>query len=252
MPQAKADRERVLDKLKKMYAHSKSAEAIGSEEEARSFAAKIQELLSQHKIELSEIEYQKLDEVDPVQQRLVDFESAGIQIKRSRVAWHEQLGSVVCRAYFCKMVVITGSSRLYFAGRGTDLEAAEQVFLYLVRVASKLSDRAYVEYFYECRAAGDVTKARGFRSAYLDGFTERLGERYREERERQKREWASAGTALIRLTDALKAVDSFLATRTQKVRGVSGRAVDHAEGYERGRKAADALPIGQDVKQVES
>jgi hypothetical protein len=251
-----SDRERILDKLKKMYAHSKSAEAIGSEAEAQAFAAKIQELLSQHKIELSEVEYQKLDETDPVVRRYVKWDSVGIPIKRKRVDWHEFMARFVCSAYFCKVLVVTGSSHLIFAGRGTDIDAAEQVFLYLVRVAGRLADAAYVKYFYEAKAAGNVEMARGFRASYLNGFTLRLAERYEEERERIRRQHADGGTALVRLTDALKAVDSYLdklrkAGATARARSVGNSSrEENDEGYRRGRKEASELPIGDQKKQV--
>lgn len=251
-----SERDRILDKLKKMYAHSKSAEAIGSEEEAKAFAAKVQELLSQHKIELSEIEYQKLDETDPVIRRRVDFKSAGIKIKQKRVDWHEHMASFTCRAYFCKFIVVTGSSELYFAGRGTDIDAAEQVFLYLVRVAGHLADAAYVKYFYEARAAGDVGRARGFRASYLNGFTLRLAERYDEEREKIRKQHAESGTALVRLTDAVKVVDNYLdelrrSGQTKKAHSVGNSSKEeNEEGYSRGRKEASELPIGDQKKQV--
>jgi Protein of unknown function (DUF2786) len=247
-------REAVLDRLKKLYAKAKSAEAIGSEEEAKAFAAKVQELLSLHKIDLSEVEYQNLDETDPVIKRLVDFGSAGIKVKKRRVEWQESMADIVCLAYFCKFIVFTGSSNLYFVGRGVDLEAAEQVFLYLLRVANSLADKEYVKFFYECRDAGDVTMARGFRSAYLVGFTQRLSERYNEERERIKNQHAASGTALIRLTDAIKAVENFIekAADTKRAPNIGATTrEENEEGYKRGRRDAEAIPIGQNQKQVE-
>ena len=253
MPRSES-REAVLDRLKKLYAKAKSAEAIGSEEEAKVFATKVQELLSRHKIDLSEVEYKNLDETDPVVRRLVNFASAGISVKKRRIEWQEFMASIVCEAYFCKFIVVTGSSNLFFAGRGVDLEAAEQVFLYLLRVANSLADKEYVKYFYECKDAGDVTMARGFRSGYLIGFTHRLAERYKEERERIKREHAASGTALIRLTDAIKMVENFLekAADTKKAKpiGASTRE-ENEEGYLRGRRDAEKIPIGQNQKQVE-
>ncbi len=251
-----ADREKILDKLKKMYAHSKSAEAIGSEDEAQAFAAKIQELLSMHKIEMSEVEYGNLDETDPVGRRLVDFRSAGIRVVRRRVEWHEYMANFTCRAYFCRTIVITGSSELYFVGRGSDIDAAEQVFLYLVRVASNLADKAYVKFFYEMRAIGMLELARGFRASFLAGFSERLSERYEQERAKIVRQQASSGTALIRLTDALRAVDAYLtkareAGTTRRAPGLGSTKDENLHGYKQGRKEADELPIGDDMKQVE-
>ena len=254
MPEATAGRERVVDRLKKMLRHAESAKEIGSEEEAQAFAAKIQELLSLHKIELSEVEYRKLDEVDPVVHKLVDFGSAGIPIRKRRIEWQEELALIVCQAYFCKVIVIGGTSNLYFAGRGLDLEAAEKTFLYLARVARSIAEKQYMKFFHECRKAGNVEAARGFIRSYLVGFTTRLAERYEEERQRIKAEHAASGTALVRLTDALTAVGDYVqrTMKTKKAPFLMGSGIENEHGYKRGRQDAEAIPIGQNPKQVEA
>lgn len=248
------DRERVLDKLKKMYRHAKSAEAIGSEAEAQAFAAKVQELLSRHKIDMSEVEYQKLDETDPILWRYVDFDSANVPIRTRRVEWQENIADVVCQAYFCKLVLASKGSGLHFVGRGSDAEAAEQVFLYLIRVASNLADKAYVRFFFEARAAGNVRLARGFRASYLRGFAGRLTERFSEERERMRQEAAASQLALVRLTDALEQARDHVAysgrTKPSSVLGNPFKE-ENEPGFQRGRRDAGDLPIGKDKKQVE-
>lgn len=251
----KHEREKILDRLKKLYQHQKSAKSIGSEAEAQAFAERIQQLLSIHKIEMSAIEEQKLDEVDPVRQKKVDFESAGIPLVRRRLAWQEHLASIVGHAYFCEILVVPGFSTIFFVGRGTDVEAAEQVFLYLVRVASSLADQEYVKYFYECKAQGDVTRARGFRSSYLVGFTSRLSQRYREEKKRMKAEYAANMTALVRLTNAMVPVEAYLKKMREEKNSrmapqLGGRSMENAEGVLRGKEAADKVPIGQNTKQI--
>mgnify|MGYP000684045842 CR=1 FL=1 len=47
--------EKILEKLRKLIAHEKSAREIGSMDEAEAFAAKIQQLIDEYNIELSEI-----------------------------------------------------------------------------------------------------------------------------------------------------------------------------------------------------
>jgi hypothetical protein len=246
--------EKVRDKLKKLWAKAKSAKDIGSEHEAHAFAAKVQELLSYHKIGLSEIEYQSLDEVDPIGRREVNFASAGFDIKKSRIHWQEILADIVARTYFCKVAIITGSSRIFLIGRGTDAEQAEQVFLYLLRVAKDLAEKAYVKYFYECKREGNVEKARGFTSSYLKSFTARLSQRFAEEKRRMEEEAAASGTSLIRLTDAMKSVEEFVAASlgTRVASKLTGHQSRNLEGAKQGREAASRLAINKDKKQVES
>lgn len=241
-----SDREKLVDKLKKMYAHAKSAEAIGSEAEAQAFAAQIQRLLSEHKINRSEIEEQRLDETDPIGQHAVDFESAGIEVKRRRIEWQEILGQIVAKANFCKLMVSQGTSQVWFLGRETDAMAAEQVFLYLLRIANSLADKEYVKYFYECKERGCVEEARGFRASYLAGFCNRLAARYREEQERIRREHASSGTALVRLSDAMTHVENYLKQRGSKTASgfTAAKPNVNQEGLRRGRAAADKIALG--------
>lgn len=46
----------IIEKLRKLIAMEQSARSIGSLAEAEAFASKVQELLSKHKLEMSEIE----------------------------------------------------------------------------------------------------------------------------------------------------------------------------------------------------
>lgn len=59
------DREKILEKLRKLQAHADSAAEIGNEAEAEAFAAKVQELLTAYKI---------------------SFATAGVTVTSSRVS----------------------------------------------------------------------------------------------------------------------------------------------------------------------
>ena len=49
--------ENVIDKLRKIMAHAASAREIGNLAEAEAFAAKAQELLLRHKLDMTEVEF---------------------------------------------------------------------------------------------------------------------------------------------------------------------------------------------------
>jgi hypothetical protein len=49
-------KEKILDKLKKLIAHSKSAEEIGSAHEAEAFAARIQQMLDEYNLSMDDVE----------------------------------------------------------------------------------------------------------------------------------------------------------------------------------------------------
>jgi hypothetical protein len=56
------DRESIIRKLKLLYAKSKSSDSLGLEAEAQTFALGIQKMLTEYKIERSEIEQEDSDD----------------------------------------------------------------------------------------------------------------------------------------------------------------------------------------------
>lgn len=251
------ERQGAIEKLKKLYAHAKSAEKIGSEQEAQAFGVKIQELLSKHKLSISDIDFEKIDETDPIEQKLVDFEDNGIEVRKRRLEWQENLALIVANAYFCKIIVISGTSLIYLVGRRTDIVVAEQMLCYMIRVAANLANKEYVKFFYKMRDAGVVEAARGFRHSYLVGFTQRLQQRYKEEEEKIKAEFGKTQTALVRLTDALTLVEKHMEKlrkdgETKKAHQLGRRREDfNPSGYKKGVEDANKLPLEKDKKQVQ-
>jgi hypothetical protein len=199
------DRDRTIEKLKKLYAHAKSAEAIGSEAEAATFAAKVQELLAQHNVDSAVLEDDE-DEKNPI----VDVIVEGLPFKRRRISWQHTLGDCVSYAHFCNMLVSATSNHLWFVGRRMQAEAAIEVFLFLVKTAEEIADKEYVKFFYECRAAGDVTKARGFRQSFLQGFARRMRDRYLQELDKIEQEAAKQAGALVLFKSEREQVQEYI------------------------------------------
>jgi hypothetical protein len=120
-----------------------------------------------------------------------------------------------------------------------------------------MADDEYVKFFYECRDAGDVTRARGFRPAWLDAFVGRIAERFKEERARAVAANPSPvdapgtgpSTALLRLDQSLVKVRAYIDEKFQrKARyssALNGGRSSHAEGRARGRSAADRMQLGR-------
>ena len=57
--------DQIIEKLRKLIAHEQSARTIGNIAEAEAFASKIQDLLTAHKLDMSEVDFQARDiEID--------------------------------------------------------------------------------------------------------------------------------------------------------------------------------------------
>lgn len=240
--------EKVIDKLRKLNAHAESAAKLGNEAEAQAFASMVQRLLLEHKLSMTDVEWEQREAEEPVERRYVDFEKHGLRNKKARVPWTEKLANIVARAHDCRMLLAgRHTNRVVFVGARSDVQQCEYTFIVLVRLAERVAERAYVKYFYECQAASDVTLARGFKINFLWGFLVRLQERLEAERSATR---AGATTlALVHVSKALARVDR----ETDRIAGcmmprIHIRLSENMAGTLEGRAAADRVELHRGVE----
>ena len=134
------ERNKIIDKIKKLQAHS--VENGASEAEAIQFALKAQKLIAENDVE----EWELADEVKRV------TETEGL-CKASR-PWAQSLLATVaenfrCRAYMRKATMGSKSWRPVFVGYKADSEAAALVFEHLLKTGDRLGheyeDFAYTD-----------------------------------------------------------------------------------------------------------
>lgn len=250
-----SEKEKIIDKVKKLRDHAKSAAQIGSEAEAQAFAAMMQKLMSEHKILMSEIDHAKLDETDPVVHIATDGSSLRKGKKfypQQRLVWMELLARTVAKAHYCENAIRLGSAVQVFIGRRTDAEAAKMAFEYLSTAALRLAYVAWQTARAKAKREGTAWVP-GFRESWLVGFCQRLGERYDEELEAIKAKWANSGTALMRLTDAMTVVRNHLAkTPLGSAPRLQQLQVQNEEGYRKGRKAAEDVALKNSSTKIEA
>jgi len=255
--------EKIIDKIRKLHAHAQSAEKIGSEQEAQAFAQMVNRLLNQHRLELTDIQFEEQRKNEPVTQAEINFRTYGDTYrgkktewreKKVRIEWIEKLAGIVARAHSCQILVVEGSNRLFLAGTETNRQIAEYVLITLMRSAEKLSWDEYAKFFYKSRDEGDVTRARGFRHAWLIGFINRINERFDEEK--RKMQGDSTGTALVRYDRERMDVEEFLKNRS-KAKMLPMKAIHNVHGITAGRRKADEMNLdanavreGKDKKQI--
>lgn len=246
------EREKVVDRLKKIRAMAEGAAAIGSEAEAQAFAEMLQKMLFQHKLSMSDIEFAQMERDEPVIQRAVVYppnpEAARNygNHRKTRVLWMERLAQTIAKAHFCSIVVYSNSSKLGLIGRPDDIAVAEYMIVILQRAADKLGYNAKQDYKAELARKGiHVSAAAGFRESWLLAFTQRLSQRYREEKEAQT---TGQSTALVRVNKAEEAVRDFIAEMmASKTLGaskaLSRTAAHNREGTQRGTAAANKVDL---------
>jgi hypothetical protein len=120
--------------------HERSAREIGSTEEAQAFAAKVQTLLTNHKLTMSEVEFEAQELSNPM------GETAVKGLKTSIPTWTICIQQALAGNYFCKVFGIVGSGEVYFVGRQTDRTAAVQMYIHLVQLGKLFAKKDCAAY----------------------------------------------------------------------------------------------------------
>lgn len=233
------NRDALIERLRKLKAKADSAAAIGSQEEAATFAAAVQRLLAEHKLSMSEIEVAQEDAVDPID--YVHLVPSAIGLDRHttrRVMWREQLAAHVAHAHFCEMLVsshpITKEQTIIIIGREADREAAAYTFAVLARTCVELSLAGYR------KARKNQDQTEGFHEAFRWGFTQAIAARYKKEEDAIKEEAQSTGKALVRLDQTRAKVKEFAQQKMKSTqlpevkRRRAANELAFVEGFEQG------------------
>jgi Protein of unknown function (DUF2786) len=236
------DLNKVTDKLKKLKAHAESAQKIGNEAEAQAFAMKVQELLSQYKLSMSEIDWNERDDNDPIDQESIDYGKYDIPYKESRVLWQEDLCRIIGKAYHCGILISSHSNSLWLVGRQSDRAVAEFMFVTIYRFLRNLSKREGRKHRIEARRAGAAFIAYGWEESFRYGFISRLSERFEEEF--RKVQSTDNSTSIIRLTNAIKEVDQWMSNqRYGSVKNKRSWNQKNSGGYDAGKNAANDIDL---------
>lgn len=234
--------EKVLDRLRKMMAHRDSAEAIGSQQEAEAFAARIQYLLNKHKLEEDDV-----NEHDEEKRRIkstpADFAEAGMPKAKQarRVWWTETLGRVVADNYMCRMLVDQGSNTLYFAGRPVDREVAVFVYITLARAAMKTADRLHKARELVRHLTDEPINLRGFRESFYEGFVDGIRERLAAMKKEFTGENPGFALVLVRSDEELS---KWMDLNSSKALGrPAGGNGNNDLGYAAGKQYAKDVPL---------
>lgn len=173
-------RESVLESLKKMIEHERSSREVGNVQEAEAFAARIQRLLTEHKLDMTEVEWEAREAGEPIDWSFVRPSDVGFHGKRQRVGWQIYLANGIAEANTCEAVMSKGNS-MYFVGRTTDRGVCATMFLYLLKIAKELAEKDALasmndqrEEFIEAKGYYDARRflawMQDYRKAWYQGF----------------------------------------------------------------------------------
>lgn len=253
----------IINKLAKMLRHQESAKAIGSIAEAEAFAARIQELLSKHKLEMSDIQWTEQESAEPVDDEYVLPKDAGAKWESKRVRWQENLAATIARCNDCQTLISNSSNVSYFVGRKSDREICVSLFKYFVSLTVEMSEKAAMEAKDSEReklkermswyTGADLRwHMRDFKVSFCRGMSlaiqERLMERRRAFEATLEQRKNDETNALIHLRDTSEAIDAYLSDRFKdrkpsRARSNFQEAGHVREGYQAGVKAGKSVAL---------
>ena len=133
--------EKIIEKLQKLMAHEKSAREIGSAAEADAFAAKVSELLLEHKLSMSEVEIANVDQDDPIVDESFWPHEHGANFTLRHVSWQLHIAVHVSKLNFCEIMSHWRSNGISIVGRKQDVAVTKALLGWLIEKAMRESPR---------------------------------------------------------------------------------------------------------------
>lgn len=234
---------KIIDRIRKLHAKAESAKAIGSFEEAATFAEAVEKMLMKYKLSASTLSEEDREREDPLGAHWMEWDAhEGLKTNKRRIPWIERLTAIVCDAHFCSLIVSTRSSNILIIGREQDRAVCEYMCVMLVRLGIELADKAYRAERYKQWKLGKMHEAHGFREAFLFGYVTRLRERYAAMRAAEVREHG-AGVALVVKRSKDEVIKWSEEHIKQKKASATKMTASHLDGVDAGRRAADKVNL---------
>ena len=235
---------KILDRLAKLMAHEESARAIGSAAEAEAFADKIQDLLRQYNLSLTDVERHAALNA-PIGGEHVFPEPIQVQ------EWQKLLLGTIARITGC-FAAVSENGMLLITGRETDRKTAVSLFKHFNGVCSRLAKEyeeslkpvttttaiagafSYTISFSDWTGVPREMRVKSFAFGLVEGIRRRLWQTYAPgPGEHQQQQQQAASEALV-----------FMETRAEQAEKWLSKTV-RVEPAERGRIAVDAQSFNQ-------
>lgn len=124
----------IIQKIKKLIALSKRNT---NENEAASAAAKVQELLLQYNLSMSQVESKDYEKREHVKH---EYRSI---FQQNRINWKIDLANTVARANLCN--ILTSGARLIWIGKPSNIEVSEFLFTTLAHDLEDICDKRWAD-----------------------------------------------------------------------------------------------------------
>jgi hypothetical protein len=166
---------KIIEKIKKLMLHERSARLIESYAEADRFAEQINALREKHSITqeiiIDEDDFSALDDFDGE----FVFTPDSPMFKRKRVIWEEQLFTYAAGYFECRGLLYKRSNLKAVVGEKEAREKAVKSYLFLYEMAQKLLEEFTDEFNDDVDFTGQTKRLA--RESFLHGFVSGIFER---------------------------------------------------------------------------
>jgi hypothetical protein len=244
--------EKIIDKLRKLLRQSEGEKAIGNTEAAALFGEKVQSLLTQHNLSMSDIE---LTEVENDAQSVESVLFHASDSKKSS-KWQHALLHLLGTANQCKVIGNVKSNSYYIIGTENDRRIVTMLFVYFSDLAQHFADKELIAQRNSTDIAVQVsakfTEGRQFKNSFLYGFATTVGQRILKAAETKKAEAQSQveqlqleapKNALVRLDNVLAKIQEVKNREHPKLQSANLNAKVVRNGYEAGVQAGKAVAL---------
>lgn len=241
--------EKVLDTLRKLIEHSRSAHSIGNVAEAEAFAAKAAELLLRHKLNMTDVEFAQAEQDEPPIKEVLKHADLGTTHADGDATWTGVLLRAVAEANFCRSIRMPGYRALglhaydVLVGRKSDCESAKALFGYLCESCVDAARNAATHQRW--RATVDVTEHFGTRRTFISGFKVGFAQAiYRRlERKRAELKAGASEQALVRIDQMERRVEEKVRELYPEAREGPRRLTADQDGYLAGERYGSTVGI---------
>lgn len=169
------EKEKVLDKIKKLLKLQSSAETLGNEGEAYAAANAVHRLLTTYNLSLGDISDETSDGLNIKESDEISYRSPyGSQ-------WKRHLLTLVADNNYCKVLVKSAKQHMLVVGQEDNVVVVKNLYNYLVSSFGSLAQRRRAEFEYYLRQEGQRLTSQGkdkFLCSYFIGAVAGLQENF--------------------------------------------------------------------------
>lgn len=234
------ERESLIGRIRKLQALNEGRGA--TPEEAASAAAKVQALLFEHNLSLSDVDTGEMEQAEPYGNTDYDLGA-----NRNTVQWKRTLLYGIAKANFCTAVMHPGTTKMTLIGKKSNIEVVIYLYLFLSREVERLAKDA----------ARTVLSGKAvYQTSFCRGATNTIYHRLKAERQQAQTTATHASNAKGTSNAlVLRNAETDLQAAILKIYGAPLRStstrssIGSHEGYQSGQAAGRTISINRGVGQ---